>query len=232
MTVETSHIGARVRVVLPRRRVASLAIVALALAGCTLFGETEGADGPASSPPPVDAASDVGEVLSTPADAPDSPGSATVGGDQTPPGTLLEFGEPAVIAIESGRRSGVVEATVFEITAGDAADLEGLGIDDLVAGQVPYYVKLSLENVSNANMPYASLDNDFHGKLEDGTPAGEVGTIEGFRTCESTPAPADFFAGKSFGTCRIFVASSGTRVDSVAYEGFESPYADEPIIWR
>lgn len=81
-------------------------------------------------------------------------------------------------------------------------------------------------------MPFASLDNNFHGRLEDGTPAGEVGTIDGFRTCESTPAPPDFFEGKTLETCRIFVASNGTRVNSVAYEGFESPYAEDPIVWR
>lgn len=126
----------------------------------------------------------------------------------------------------------MIEATVVDITTGDATDLEGLELGGRAAGQVPYYVTVSIKNASAADLPFTSLDNDFHGKLEDGTPAGEVGTISGFRTCESTPAPADFFEGKTFETCRIFVASSGTRVNSVAYEGFETPYAEEPIVWR
>ena len=215
------------------RRVALLVVVALMVTGCSLFGQPEAA-GPSPSPDPaVAAASDVDEVMSSPAGTPpDSGGDTTVGSGETLPGTELPFGEPAVIAIESGARRNVVEATVVDIRTGDPGDLEGLGLGNRVAGQVPYYVTVEIKNLSDADMPFAALDTDFHGKLDDGTPASDVGAIEGFSTCESTPSPADFFEGKTFETCRIFVASNGTRVNSVAYEGFESPYAEDPIVWR
>ena len=220
--------GVCVRAVMSGRRLASLVVAVLVAAGCNPSEEPEAAGPSGGLPADVTPAADVGEAIA----APDSGGSGTIGSGETPPGTLLDFGEPAVIAIESGGRSGVVEATVDEISPGETEDLEGLGLGDQVAGQVPYYVRISLKNVSEAEMPFTSLDNDFHGKLQDGTPASEVGTIDGFGTCESTPAPADFFEGKSFETCRIFVASEGTRVNAVAYEGFESPYAEDPIVWR
>jgi hypothetical protein len=216
-----------------RHRVAPLVFAALMATGCSLFGQPRAA-GPSPAPTPaVTAASGVDEVISSPAGTPpDSGRSTAVGSGETLPGTVLRFGEPAVIAIESGGRRGTVETTVVDITTGDPSDLDGLGLGGRVAGQVPYYVTIEIKNLSEADMPFTALDSDFHGKLDDGTPAGEVGTIDGFNMCESSPSPADFFEGKTFETCRIFIASNGTRVNSVAYEGFESPYAEDPIVWR
>lgn len=208
------------------RTVLSL-LAALVVSGCG-SSQASGQAAEIASPQSLDGTVGVvSEVVSPEADEDDADAGG-VGPGETPPGSGLDLGEAATLAMTSSGKRGVVSAAV-EVTRGDPADVAGL---DGVEGDVdPYYVTITFENVGDNEMPYASLDNDFHGLLSDGSPAREPGTAEGFRPCEAVPAPGDFRKGKTYESCRVFLAPAGERVRTVAYEGFETPYADDPVTW-
>jgi len=216
-------------------RRAVLLVAVLLIAGCSW---SEGAVEPepgVSAPAAGRSVPAVSETVPTPAPAAAGDGTTTGGGSvrdgETDPGTVLEYGEAAIIGMGGRGARGVVAATV-EIARGEPADLEELDTGDTMAGAQPYYVSIALENVGDTALPLVPLDNDFHGRLDDGTAAQEPGTVDGFRPCDAEPAPADFDKGKRFETCRVFVAPRGRSVETVVYEGFETPYAADPIIWE
>ncbi|ASR36152.1 hypothetical protein BAY61_15350 [Prauserella marina] len=204
---------------------AAIAAVALGLSACG--SEEEGT--PAAGEPTTAASSAEAEApesseADVPADSEDSPSAE----DVTAPGTELKTGETAVLPFTYGTdKSGTIGVTVTDIEQGDSADLAEFG--DRAKGLVPYYVKISVENLEGTDLAYSSVS--LRAVTGDGRGTGVVisGDVEG--KCESDSAPREFTsAGATYETCVLQAAQEGVDVVGAEFDDGDA-YQDEPVTW-
>ncbi|WP_260190553.1 hypothetical protein [Actinophytocola gossypii] len=201
---------------------AALAAIGLGLSACG------SEDGSATQEPPASSAPAETEETteSTPADSGDD-ASAPVDGDVTAPGTELAVGDRAVLPFEyTSEKSGTIAVTVTAIEKGTEADMAPFG--EKAKGMTPYFIRMTVENVSGADLSYATLS--LGGVLEGGGGTGVVliGGLPG--KCESEAAPAEFAAeGATFETCSLTASPSAPVTAAEFDEGDE--YSDNPVVW-
>lgn len=186
-----------------------------ALSGCQ---DNSASAGPSSSTKPSSAPS--APASSAPAAAPTA--SSGDGGQQTPPGTLLQIGRPATVPYTSGSTKGTLAITVTAIQMGAPSDLAPLKLGDKVKGMVPYYIRYSVKNAGTTDLSFTSA-GEMKGLLTDGSEAQDVDIIGSFDKCPNNSAPSGFSNGGTYTTCRLSLAPSAS-VKVAGAEWWGAPY--------
>lgn len=225
-------------------RVIPVLVLALVLAsGCSVIRQLPlpGLGGDTSTPtpvaaPPADPAVPPDALTSPPA-FPSAPVLAepAPSGLATPPGTVIRFGERAMVDAEYGtKQKGLISIAVTGIERGARADLDKLKLGDQAAGYTPYYIRSTVTNLSDTDFSFASLTSgNIKGQLGDGTAATPLRVIGTYRPCASTYAPANFLRSATYRSCEVFLAPTGTVVDKAAFTGvgYNQVFYDDPIVW-
>lgn len=188
-----------------------LSAVALAATACTDSEATtpSGDSGTttettsASAPPPVDVAA-------------------------TPGGTTLAIGQTANIPYDDGFDKAMLGVTVTAIEPGDPAQYKEVFAED-AEGSVPFYVRYTVENLSNVDLSTKTLFTLFGStvKGEEGTGVILFGEMP---DCRHVLSPEDFkTVGATFEDCYLVAAPTGQEVIEAGYDGLE--YDENPIVW-
>lgn len=191
-------------------------VLALSLAACS--GE-DPAEPPESSGP-----SEPSEPAST---GPESylpvPDDVTL----TAPGTDLELGRPATVAVPlDDREVGVLRLRVDEVAEVTAQEFRGwLGPQALDESR-PYFVQVRVTNAGDTQL--GGHDVPLY-LLDDNGTLGPPWAFDGrFRPCQSGPLPRRFAPGDRASTCLVYLAPMKATVESLAFV----PTGDaEPITW-
>jgi hypothetical protein len=217
--------------------VTAAVLALLALTGCG--GDTESAADTETTPEASASATE--DAAPMPSETPSETAAAAVAGDiaYTPQGTVLAFGEKAIVPFTSMGITGAIGVTAVAITAGVEADLAVLELGEAATGYVPYYVMFEVTNESGTDFAYTSLGNA-GGVLPDGTGAQPVSVFGTFAPCDEVTAEKDFITvGASYMTCKLTVAQAGTSVVGADYSRYDSTvnaegtdYGEEPIVWK
>ncbi|MEU3270076.1 hypothetical protein ABZ639_04470 [Saccharomonospora sp. NPDC006951] len=205
---------------------AAIAAVALGLSACG--SEEEGTPAAGENTTAASSAEETEAPESSEADVPaDSEGSPSAE-DVTAPGTELKTGEAAVLPFTYGTdKSGTIGLTVTGIEQGESADLAEFG--DRAKGLVPYYIKVSVENLEGTDLSYSTVR--LRAVTGDGRSTGVVisGDIEG--KCESESAPREFTTtGATYETCVLQAAQEGVDVVGAEFNDGDG-YEDEAVTW-
>ncbi len=203
-----------------------VAAAALLLSSCA--SETAGTAAPAatSTAPITAATSAVSPSESKASTAASLPKAAS--GDVTKPGAQLKVGERAVVPFKYGTdKNGTIALTVTAIEKGDNADLAKFG--DKAKGLVPYYIRISVENVDGSDLAYSSVSMRAIGT--DGKSTGVIisGDVD---KCESETAKKDFTtAGAKYETCVLQASREGLEVSGATFDKGDD-YLKSPITWK
>lgn len=212
---------------------ATLAAVAVAMAGCGSSDKTT----------PVAAPTSTTSTTSAPSTSPsvaDSPSADTAAANFTKQGTKLKFGEKAIVQFKQAHTTGVIGVTAVGIKKGTAAELAQLKLGDRVKGFVPYYITFKISNESGTDFNFSSIRST-HGLLGDGTPAQAVILMGKFAPCQDNDARQAFSSkGASYTTCRLVLAGTGSTVSGVDYNAndpdvntaADTDYNKDPITWK
>ena len=204
-------------------RLLAAAVGVMALSSCA--SETAGTAAPSDSTPPITAATSAVSptAASSTASLPKAPA-----GDVTKPGSTLKVGERAVVPFKYGTdKSGTIALTVTAIEKGDNADLAKYG--DKAKGLVPYYIRVSIENVDGSDLAYSSVSLRAIGT--DGKSTGVIITGETDK-CESETAKKDFTtAGAKYETCVLQASREGLEVAGATFDKGDD-YLKSPITWK
>ncbi|HEY7071540.1 MAG TPA: hypothetical protein VH479_15535 [Acidimicrobiales bacterium] len=176
----------------------------LAVSGCSVGG----GGGPSAASPPSTQTTTTVRTATVPV---------------TPPGTLLNFGQPANVQINNGANSGVVAVAVIAITPGTREQAAQLNIGNGEA----YYATMQITNTA-APVDLGDYVPDVIGYQSDGIQAANVIEPNDFTPCPDN-GPVSLPLGSSFLTCEAFVAVEGVPVTSV---GFSPGFDFDPIIWK
>jgi hypothetical protein len=149
----------------------------------------------------------------------DAAGTAAI----TPPGTQLNYGQPAFVPIQFNGRSGVISVAVLKVQLGLPQDRATL---ELASGN-PFYVTMAIQN-TGAPPDLGSYEPELFAIQEDGIQALAVNEPDDFPPCLDH-GPEKLALGAAFTTCEAYVAADGAAVKSVQY--FDSPGAT-PITWH
>jgi hypothetical protein len=141
----------------------------------------------------------------------------------TPPGTELDYGQPAFVPIQFEGRSGALSVSVLRVTAGLPQDAVAL---QLTSG-TPYYVTMTIQN-TGAPPDLGSYEPELYAIQDDGTQALGVSEPDDFPPCLDH-GPEKLALGASFTTCEAYVATEGHVVKSVQYIDDTNT---EPITWH
>lgn len=219
-----------------RSLLAAVAVTALLLAGCG--GDDGSADDDSTTTSPETTEASTTTEADTTTTEPDDTTETTEddgespSGDEelTPGGTTLAFGEAAVVEYELGDVQAVLEVTVTDLEESSLDDLAAAGLDvgDDVAGQVPYFVRYTLANLTEgADVGGVSVNADLNGVLGDGSRSGTLITI-GFDECSSVSLTADTEVGEALEGCKVILVGEGAEVTGVQFRG----ELDEPVVWQ
>ncbi len=189
--------------------VATLVATALLLSGCG--GETEAKP---SAKPTVDLPEGSVEV----------PAGVTL----TKPGTVLKFGEPALVAYEPNtQRSSLLSLTVDSVRKGTLADFSGYRLDDRAKKSRPYYARVTVKNVGTGDLGRMAVPlfavNESNSLIQ---PSKFSNT---FKQCPSTPLPESFGAEKSYKGCLVYMISGPGSLVEMSYRPLQT---FEPITWQ
>jgi hypothetical protein len=196
---------------------------ALLLTACG--SETSGAPVPAD--PEQQATSTPERTTSSPLEAPSSSAAAEPAGDVTAPGSKLKVGDRAVVPFKFGTdKQGTIAITVTAIEQGANADLAKFG--DKAKGIVPFYIRVSVENVGGTDLAYSSVS--LRGLGADGKSTGVIISGETDK-CQSETAKRDFTtAGSKYETCVLQAAREGSRITAASFDKGDD-YLKSPVVW-
>lgn len=197
-----------------------------------------GASDPASAAPapqpPEAGPTDLASSPLPPAPAVPSASGPAPAGVATRAGTRVGFGEQATVDADYANKRGIIGITVTGIEKGSPVDLDQLRLGDQASGYTPYYIQVSVTNLSDTDFGYASLTTTgIKGQLRDGSPATPLRITGSFPRCKSGFAPANFVRGATYRSCEVFLAPAATVVDKVAFTGvgYDPSFYDNPIVW-
>ncbi|MCS7481965.1 hypothetical protein ACFFQW_02490 [Umezawaea endophytica] len=203
------------------------ATTVLLLSACA--SETAGTAVQSTSTAPITAAtSAVSPSASTGATASSASLPKAASGDVTKPGSELKVGDRAVVPFKYGTdKNGTIAITVTAIEKGENADLAKYG--DKAKGLIPYYIRVSIENVDGSDLAYSSVSLRAIGT--DGKSTGVIITGETDK-CESETAKKDFTtAGAKYETCVLQASREGLEVAGATFDKGDD-YLKSPITWK
>jgi hypothetical protein len=205
-------------------RVPLLVAAALLLSSCA--SETAGTAVQSTSTPPITAATSAVSPSSDTASSAPKPAAGSA--DVTKPGSQLKVGDRAVVPFKYGTdKNGTIAITVTAIEKGANADLAKFG--DKAKGLIPYYIRVSVENVDGADLSYSSVSLRAIGA--DGKSTGVIisGDVD---KCESETAKKDFTtAGAKYETCVLQASREGLEVTGATYDKGDD-YLKSPLVWK
>lgn len=146
----------------------------------------------------------------------------------TPGGTTLAIGQTANIPYDDGFDKAMLGVTVTAIEPGDPAQYKEVFAED-AEGSVPFYVRYTVENLSNVDLSTKTLFTLFGStvKGEEGTGVILFGEMP---DCRHVLSPEDFkTVGATFEDCYLVAAPTGQEVIEAGYDGLE--YDENPIVW-
>jgi hypothetical protein len=154
----------------------------------------------------------------------------------TPPGTELRVGEEAFVPIRDSRngrdRDGIVAITVTSIEEGDQ-ELYHRTVEDSEGSDI-WYVRGTVENVSQEDLGTAVFGWNI--VLPNGDPTNMVlfdsVTDPGLGDCETEHFPHYAELGTIIETCEPDAIASGRTPGGARWGPHDTPYFDDPIIWR
>jgi len=202
---------------------AAIGVTAVLLSSCA--SETAGTAAPSDSTPPVTAATSAVSptTASSAASLPKAPA-----GDVTKPGSTLKVGDRAVVPFKYGTdKNGTIALTVTAIEKGDNADLAKFG--DKAKGLLPYFIRVSVENVDGSDLAYSSVSLRALGA--DGKSTGVIisGDVD---KCQSETAKKDFTtAGAKYDTCVLQATREGSEITAATFDKGDD-YIKSPITWK
>lgn len=203
-----------------------LAVVAAALLLSSCASETAGTAVRATSTAPITAATSA--VSPSTETASSAPKAAAGSADVTKPGSKLKVGERAVVPFKYGTdKNGTIAITVTAIEKGANADLAKFG--DKAKGLIPYYIRVSVENVDGTDLAYSSVSLRAIGT--DGKSTGVIisGDVD---KCDSETAKKDFTtAGAKYETCVLQASREGLEVTGATYDKGDD-YLKAPLVWK
>ncbi|GAA3829298.1 hypothetical protein [Nocardioides panacisoli] len=208
------------------RRAIVLSVLALVLlAGCSDSGD-EGSAGESSSATSSDSSSAAptdGEYLEVPDDV-----------ALTPPGTMLDFGQPATIAWEPRiDETAILDVTVDRVERTTFKEsFQGWVITDEMEGQTPLFVQATVSNagedrLGGEEVPLTVVDDTgIHVQPT-------IAQDETFEPCPGGPLPKKFKPGAKTKVCLLYLLDPGREFTSVAFQPVDAehrPVADA-ISW-
>ncbi len=146
----------------------------------------------------------------------------------TQAGTVLKFGEPALVAFEPNtERSSVLSLVVEGVKAGKIADFSAYQLKDSTRKSRPYYVQVSVENVGTgdvggADIPLYAVDE--RNRLIEFSSFNNT-----FEKCPSQPLPTAFGADKEVKGCLVYLVPEGGTLTSMSFRPLQT---FEPILWE
>ncbi|MBB5803798.1 hypothetical protein F4560_003566 [Saccharothrix ecbatanensis] len=208
--------------------IAAVGAAALLLSGCG--ASTSGTASPASTASTSTSTEESTETTtkSSSKSSAASPTAKAPVGDVTPPGSTLKVGERAVVPFKYGNdKEGTIALVVTAIDQGANADLAAFG--EKAKGITPYYIRVSVENVSGTDLSYSSVSMRAIGL--DGRSTGVIITGDTAQ-CKSENAARDFTtAGAKYETCVLQGAREGAGVSGATYDRGDD-YVKSPITWK
>ena len=204
------------------------ATTVLLLSACA--SETAGTAVQSTSTAPITAATSA----VSPSTSTESTGSSSASlpkaasGDVTKPGSELKVGDRAVVPFKYGTdKNGTIALTVTAIEKGDNADLAKFG--DKAKGLLPYFIRVSVENVDGSDLAYSSVSLRALGA--DGKSTGVIisGDVD---KCQSETAKKDFTtAGAKYDTCVLQATREGSEITAATFDKGDD-YIKSPITWK
>jgi hypothetical protein len=146
----------------------------------------------------------------------------------TAPGSQLKVGDRAVVPFKySTDKEGTIAITVTAIEQGANADLAKFG--DKAKGIVPFYLRISVENVGGTDLAYSSVT--LRGLGADGKSTGVIISGETDK-CQSETAKRDFTtAGAKYETCVLQGAREGSKITAASFDKGDG-YLKSPVVWK
>ena len=207
-------------------RVAVPALALVLLAACSNSGGDGSAGAPSSS------ATSSGSAPASPTDSeylevPDQV-------DLTPPGTTLDFGQPATIAWEPRiDLTAILDVTVDRVERTTFKEsFQGWVITDEMEGQTPLFVEATVTNAGEERLGGEEVPLT----VVDDTGIHVQPTIaqdETFKPCPGGPLPKRFKPGAKTQVCLLYLLDPGRAFTSVAFQPVDAehrPVADA-ISW-
>lgn len=167
------------------------------------------------------------EPATTDSAAPTTATDPPAGDALTPAGTALAFGEQGVFPVADS--SATVGVTVESVELAPAEEIALLDFEaDEVEGRDFYYVRLTVENLSDEDLSFERLHNVV--LRDDADRAAGAAVVIGFEPCESAAADSDFLRGSTYQACSVSFLATGTTSSGVTWAGEGADSAD-PIRW-
>jgi hypothetical protein len=169
------------------------------------------------------------------------------GGALTPPGTALALGEEATVVwvplaeeAETDTPKGIeLNVSVEAVEKKAIDDLSDLGLGPDEEEDTPYFVKLRMEALGNADTPKDEGPNIAFNAVDDrGQDQQPLGIIGNFPDCETGEPPQPFTDGASYESCGIYLIHSGGSIEEIqwtdgpAEEDELTPYFEDPVVWK
>jgi len=190
--------------------IATTAVVALALGGCSSSSSDEAAPEPSAT------------ASASPSFTP--PAGVTL----TPPGTSLAVGQPATVVRETGDdASSAVSVTVAGVEPGSMDDFRFFSLDDATKKSSPYYVTVAVTNDGPAGLGGASLPLFALDSSTTNLPASEI--VGTFKPCPTATLPADFLPGATANLCLVYLVPEGRTLTSIS---LQTGSTKDAISWR
>ena len=146
----------------------------------------------------------------------------------TPPGTVLDLGEPAVVAWRPRQDTvGVLQLRVTQIDETTVKEsFKGWKLSKTDRRSTPYFVRVTARNVGGTDL--AGQPVPLYLLAEDATLIEASRFAGNFRRCPSTPLPRQVDGGQTQRLCQVYLAPRGREPAGVSFRpGSESP----PITW-
>lgn len=154
------------------------------------------------------------------------------GGAAVKPGTVLKLGQAATLDYVSGSKKSTISINVTSIDAGSPADLSSLKMSGgSVQGMTPFYIKYTVTNAGTTDLSYSSASS-MHGLMADGGMANPLILFGGsLPQCADNTAPSGFTQGKSYQTCVIALAPTGSKVAGAEWTGEPYEKLHDGVSW-
>jgi hypothetical protein len=194
-----------------RALVATGAVCALVLTGCSSGNNDNGGSSSSSSSP--------------------SPSSTVKVPDDvklTDQGSKLSFGDSATVIYEPSKdRGSVLKLTVQKVQQGSLKDFTGFILDDAYKRKANYYyATVRVKNVGDGNV--GGVPVPLWGVNEKNVLLPAVNFTTSFKKCPSRPLPKSFGAGTAVSTCLVYLAPNHGTLEGVSYRPSQE---FNPITW-
>jgi len=196
---------------IPRALVATAAVCALALTGCS-SGKKD-----ASS-------SSSGSASPSPSSTVKVPSTVKL----TDQGSKLSYGAPANVIYEPSQgRGSVLRLVVRKVQQGSLKDFSGFILDDAYKRRANYYyASVVVKNVGEGNV--GGVPVPLWGVNESNVLLPPVNFTTNFAKCPSKPLPHNFGPGSALVTCLVYLAPNHGRLQGVSYRPSQE---FNPITW-